>query len=134
MYDLCVGRKAVTWLRLENPCMSSCHRYRAGAFLRRSPAFRALAWLLLAYVLVAALHGMAPGLWAHVFEEGYEGAQGPFRVFMFGVYLPVCLVLVLLVSCAAQGGPWPRRESPPAPVWRLSGGERAPPRLGSPLT
>jgi len=74
-----------------------------------------VAWLLLAYAVVASLHALAPQLWARHFGE--DGDNGPFRVLIFSLVTAVALALVLLRALNATFLPFcpqetPRRRSP----------------------
>lgn len=59
---------------------------------RGSPAFRAVAFGLLLYVVIASLHGLAPQLWARHFDSQ---DNGPFRILLFTL-LVVALVLAII--------------------------------------
>lgn len=82
--------------------------------LRRGAGFRVVSGLLLAYVVIAALHGLAPELWARSFNG--EELHGPFRLIIFSSYLNallfICLAHALAVSLRviAQEDPLVRIE------------------------
>jgi len=61
---------------------------------RRSPTFRAVAFGLLLYLVIASLHGLAPQLWARHFASD---DNGPFRVLLFTL-----MVVALFLAAFAQ--------------------------------
>lgn len=75
-------------------------RHGAPHLLTRGRRFKVLAWVLLAYVCVAALHGAAPQLWARYTAVGCE--NGPFRLLMFSPLIVVCLLLMLVHGVELQ--------------------------------
>jgi hypothetical protein len=64
--------------------------------IRRSRCFKAASAVLLAYLLIAALHGLVPQLWSHHYLEGRD--DGPFRVLLFTLVIAAGLAVVL--ACA----------------------------------
>ncbi len=83
---------------------------------RSSPGFRLLAVFLLAYTVIAVLHGMAPQLWARHYTQNDD--RGPFRVLIFTLFTALCLALCLLLDSITSGRERPPREHLPSrAVW-----------------
>jgi len=87
-----------------------------------------VAWLLLVYVVLAALHGAAPQLWLRHNAEGQT--DGPFRVLIFTLIIAVVAVAFQicrthlrvfhppLVSCPATRTTWSPRSLRGPPLHR----------------
>lgn len=56
-------------------------------------ATRRITWLVLAYLVIGLLHGMAPQLWARHVNGDID--DGPFRVLLFTVFLTAAAFLLL---------------------------------------
>ena len=82
-----------------------------------------MAWVLLVYLIIAALHGLVPKLWARHYIDRQD--NGPFRVLLFTLLIVAGLVVFLFrglslrffslpyVACPANRVPWP--------AWSLRG-------------
>ena len=64
---------------------------------------RAFTCLLLAYVVIASLHGLAPQLWARHFGEDHD--NGPFRILLFSPILAASLAVLLVCGMALHFSP-----------------------------
>jgi len=89
---------------------------KLGESRRFRRAFRTAAWLVLAYVVIASLHGLAPQLWARHF--GPEGDQGPFRVLLFSLVIAIFIIASLPPGLVREGA-CHTVSTPPSgrPVW-----------------
>ena len=65
----------------------------AGKSIRLRTVTRRITWLMLAYLVIGLLHGMAPQLWAH--HVNGDGDGGPFRVLLFTVFLAAAAFILL---------------------------------------
>lgn len=90
---------------------------------RFSGVFRIAVWALFVYMVIAALHGMAPQIWRHHCADGND--NGPFRTLLFSPFTALVMAVFALVlapkTChvAAFTGLAPK----PAPLspWLLRG-------------
>ncbi len=103
--------------------MTLLFKKRTWSFLKRGPAFRCISGVLLAYVVIAALHGMAPGLWARSFNG--EELHGPFRLIIFFPHLNA-LPFLSLAGVLVLPVPDPMPDDPIARIefcfaWTLRG-------------
>lgn len=53
-----------------------------------------MALAMLAYTVIAVLHGMAPQLWARHYSDNAD--NGPFRVLIFTLFAALCLTVDVL--------------------------------------
>ena len=95
---------------------------RALFLTRQSLGFKVMAWGMLAYAALAALHGLAPGIWAHF---GEDESHGPFRLLIFTPLLAACLALFVVAVFIPQVIR-PLHEAAPRhrvawPAWSLRG-------------
>ena len=57
---------------------------------------RCVAWVVLAYLCVGSLHGLAPGLWERYYGPQHE--NGPFRVLLFTQVITTGVAVLLLLA------------------------------------
>ena len=81
---------------------------------RRALAFRALQWTMLIYICIASLHGLVPGIWGRLTDDGPEA--GPFRVLLFTL---VVLALAIILTARERVLPAVAACATPAPPHRL---------------
>ncbi|HEX72431.1 MAG TPA: hypothetical protein ENN65_03850 [Candidatus Hydrogenedentes bacterium] len=103
--------------------MTILFKKRTWSFLKRGTTFRVISGVLLAYVAIAALHGMAPGLWARSFNG--EELHGPFRLIIFSPHLNalpfLCLAGALVLSLPAMMPADPHARIEFGFAWTLRG-------------
>ncbi len=92
-------------------------------FPRRSAGFKIIGWIVLAYFLIAVMHGLAPGLWAKSF--GGQEYQGPFRLLIFvpivALYLFFLALAFLLIRLVQSYRITEPESGPPWTAWSLRG-------------
>jgi hypothetical protein len=94
---------------------------------KKQAVFRLLVWFFAIYFLIGALHGAAPQLWSRHYDKDQQ--DGPFRVLLFSVLLPIAFLVLLL---PVMPRPCLRESAPAFPVrekrWTPRS-LRGPPRL-----
>lgn len=82
-----------------------------------------MAWVLLVYLIIAALHGLVPKLWARHYIDRQD--NGPFRVLLFTPLIVTGLVVFLFRGLSPRFFSLPHVACPVNrtlwPAWSLRG-------------
>lgn len=63
-------------------------------------AYKALVWVVCGYMVIGALHGVAPQMWRHHLSEKDDG--GPFRILLFTLFTAVSMAVLALALEATR--------------------------------
>lgn len=64
-------------------------------------AFKVMVWVVCGYMVIAALHGMAPQMWSHHLSQKDDG--GPFRILLFTLFTAVAMAVFALAPKTTRG-------------------------------
>ena len=64
-------------------------------------AFKVMVWVVCGYMVIAALHGMAPQMWSHHFSQ--KDDSGPFRILLFTLFTAIAMAVFALALRTACG-------------------------------
>jgi hypothetical protein len=88
-------------------------------------AYKALLWVVCGYMVIAALHGVAPQMWRHHCSEGDD--SGPFRILLFTLFTAVAMAIFALALMTAREVVFPPFNVTPAATFKSPWLLRGPP-------